>query len=316
MSLVRQCRGRKGAALAVLLLGLALSSSADPVVAETSLQDDRGQALALETPARRLVTLAPGLAELVFAAGAGDRLVGASSFSDYPATVRQLPSVGDSSRLDLERILALRPDLAIAWKSGNRPADLERLERLGIPVFTLEPRRLEDVARALRAIGALAGTEGDAEAAAAAFERKIAELGTRYRHLRPVTVFYQIWHEPLITVNGTHIISDVVELCGGRNVFAALGTLTPNVSVEALLAADPRAIIISVSSPGEAVEAKRFLARLPQMQAVRGGRIYSVDPDLIQRQTPRLALGAREICLALDSVREDQEAAARAAQHR
>jgi len=279
------------------------------------MRDDRGQTLALETPARRLVTLAPSLAELVFAAGAGGRLVGASSFSDYPAAVRQLPSVGDSSRLDLERILALRPDLAIAWKSGNRPGDLDRLERLGIPVFTLEPRRLGDVPRALRAVGALAGTEGEAEAAAAGFEREIAGLDERYRHLRPVTVFYQIWHEPLITVNGAHIISDVVELCGGRNVFAALGTLTPTVSVEALLAADPQVIIISVSSPREEADARRSLSRLSRLQAVRGGRIYSVHPDLIQRQTPRLALGAREICLALDNAREDQQAAARAAPH-
>lgn len=286
------------------LLGVALLALATGATrAALALEDDRGQTLAREAPARRIVTLAPSLAEMVYAAGAGDRLVGVGSYSDYPEAVRDLPAVGDASRLDLERILTLRPDVAIAWKSGNRPADLARLESLGIPVFVVEPRRLSDVPRVLRAIGALAGTPAAAEAAAAEFERQIAALGAQYRERRPVPVFYQIWHEPLLTVNGDHMISHVLELCGGRNVFASLGNLTPAVSVEALLAADPQAIIISVSSPREEAEAKRFLSRLPRLQAVRGGRIFSVHPDLIQRQTPRLAQGAGEVCGDLERVR-------------
>lgn len=290
-----------------LLLGVALlASSTGSSGAELALVDDRGQALALEAPARRIVTLAPSLAEMVFAAGAGERLVAVGSYSDYPEAVRALPAVGDASRLDLERILTLHPDVAIAWKSGNRPADLARLETLGIPVFVVEPRRLEDIPRILRAIGMLAGTPADAEVAAAGFERQIAALRAGYRERRPVPVFYQIWHEPLLTVNGSHMISDVLELCGGRNVFAALGTLTPAVSLESLLAADPQAIIISVSSPREEAEAKRFLARLPQLQAVRHGWIFSVHPDLIQRQTTRLALGAREVCADLERVRKGE----------
>lgn len=307
MSLFRQCGERLTSLLAGLFLVLASACPGDSSGAGAAIADGRGEAVVVEAPVRRIVTLAPGLAELVFAAGAGDRLVGVSSFSDYPEAVRELPSVGDASRLDLERILALAPDLAIAWKSGNRSADLAQLERLGIPVFAVEPRRLDDVPRVLRAIGVLAGSQGEAESAASAFEQKIAALRARYRDQQPVTVFYQIWHEPLITVNGSHMISDVIGLCGGQNVFASLGTLTPTVSLEALLAADPEVIILSVSSPREGRDATGSLARLPQLRAVRGGRIFSVHPDLIQRQTPRLALGAGEVCAALDRARGEPQ---------
>ena len=266
------------------------------------LVDDRGRPVEA-SPAHRIVVLAPNLTELAFAAGAGGRIVAVSAYSDYPPQARVLPRVGDALRLDAERILLLKPDLVLAWKSGNRTVDLELLDRLGLRVFALELARLDDVPRALRTIGALADSADEAERAAATFESEAARLGARYGARPPVTVFYQIWHEPPVTVNGEHMISDAIRLCGGRNVFAALPTLTPTVSLEAVLAADPQAVVVSVSDPAEAAQATRELRRFASLPAVKRGRVFAIHPDLIQRQTPRILEGVRQLCEALESVR-------------
>jgi iron complex transport system substrate-binding protein len=282
--------------LALLLAGMA---------AAAPLADDRGRPLHLRAPASRIVTLAPGLTELAFAAGAGGKLVGVSAWSDYPEAARRLPQVGDSSRLDAERILLLGPDLLLGWLSGNPAGEIARLERLGLPVFAVEPARLADVPRVLRVIGALAGTEAEAERAAAAFEAEVSALRARYGARPRVSVFYEIWDEPLLTVNGEHIISDVIRLCGGRNVFADAPLLTPAVSPESLLAADPDVIIASVSSGAHA--AARRLRKLPSLRAAAGGRVFTVPADFIQRATPRIIEGARQVCEALEHARRAPE---------
>ena len=284
-----------------LLLGAAWACAA--AAAAAGFSDDRGRSLALPGPAVRIVTLAPNLTELAFAAGAGGKLVGVGAWSDYPEAARTLPQTGDAARLDAERILLLRPDLVLAWRSGNPAAELARLERLGLPVFVVEPARLGDVPRLLRVVGALAGTEADAERAASAFEAGVAALRARYGTRPRVAVFYEIWDEPLLTVNGGHIISDVIALCGGRNVFEGAPQLTPAVSRESLLAADPDVIIASVSAGGDA--AARRLRRLPSLRAVAQGRIFTVPPDLIQRATPRILEGATQVCEALERSRRE-----------
>lgn len=265
------------------------------------LRDDRGKEVALAAPARRIVALAPHLTELAFAAGAGGRLVGVARFSDYPPEARGIARVGDAARVDLERIAALAPDLLLAWRSGNQAADVERLERLGYTVFATEPARLADIARLVRAIGALAGTSSEAERSASAFEREIAALAERYERASAVRVFYEIWHRPLITVNGRHLISDVLRICGGVNVFADAPLLTPTVTPEALLAARPEAIIGggSADTPREfAGQWRRFSAT-----ALRQLPVFHVHPDLIQRQSTRIVEGAKAVCAALEQVR-------------
>ncbi|MDP1716667.1 MAG: helical backbone metal receptor, partial [Burkholderiales bacterium] len=169
-----------------------------------SLADDRGRTLVLAAPAQRIVTLAPHLAEIVFAAGAGERLAGVARFSDFPEAVMHLPQVGDGARVDLERIIALKPDLILAWKSGNQAADIERLEKLGFPVFVTEPARLMDIPRLLRAVGALAGTLPAAEQVIDKYINNIKELRNSYGGHRALRVLYEIWHRPLLTVNGSH----------------------------------------------------------------------------------------------------------------
>lgn len=279
---------------AFLLLLLAATST---LAAPLKLLDDAGRVVALNYPAARIVALSPHVTELVFAAGAGHKLVGVSSYSDYPAAAKRIPHVGDGGKADAERILALKPDLIIGWLSGNSAADLATLERLGIPVFLTEPRRVDDISRLLEAIGKLAGTEQFAMRAAADFRSGVAELKSNYAGRRPVRVFYEIWHDPLSTVNGEHMISDVINLCGGRNVFAGVSNLTPVVAVESLLAEDPEAII------GERVFMDG-LKRYPRLTAVKGGHLLFVNPDLIERQTPRVLEGAKAMCDQIERVRK------------
>jgi len=291
--------GRQLVFATIAVLGLVWVA---PAHAAITLSDDRGKAVSLVRPAQRIVTLAPHLTELVFAAGAGGKLVGVTAYSDFPAAATKLPLVGDSGKLDLERLIQLKPDLVLAWQTGNHPGDVAQMEKLGLSVFVTEPGKLPDIPRLLRTIGRLAGSESQAQAAAATFERALLELRTHYSTARPVSVFYEIWHEPLMTLNGRHMISDVIELCGGRNIFAALPTLTPTVSMENVLAADPEVIIASGSLYNDArlLEAWR---KFPRLRAVREGQLYFIHPDLMQRQTPRLIEGARQLCAQLDVAR-------------
>jgi len=270
-----------------------------------TVTDDRGRVIALAAPAQRIVTLAPALTELAFAAGAGDRLVGVARFSDYPPAAKNIPLIGDASRIDLERVLNLAPDLVVGWKSGNQTADMERLEKLGFNVYVAEPDTLAAIPQVLRTLGALAGTAGTAQRAARDFEHGIAILRAQYGGRRPIPVFYEIWHTPLMTVNGRHIISDVINLCGGRNVFAAAPTLVPVVPLESVIAARPEAVI----GGGSAATAAEFSAqwkRHANFAELSGVPALYIHPDLIQRQTPRILDGARLICEQLESVRSNR----------
>ncbi|MEK6592937.1 MAG: cobalamin-binding protein [Pseudomonadota bacterium] len=274
------------------------------------LRDDRGKTLRLAVPAQRIVALAPHLAEIVFAAGAGDKLIGVVRFSDHPPAARRLPQVGDAARIDLERIVKLGPDLILAWRSGNSPRDVMRLEQLGFPVFVTEPARLADIPRLMRMTGALTDRQREAEQEALVFINKISMLRKLHEGKPPVRVFYEIWHQPLLTVNGAHLISDVVALCGGRNVFAHVPALTPAVSLEAVLAAQPEAILGGSSAGGE----REFIAqwRKVAVDGLRSTPAFYVAPDSIQRQTPRIAEGAAVICEHLDKVRAKRRQSASA----
>lgn len=272
--------------------------------AAITVTDDRGAVLRMREPAARIVTLSPHLTELVYAAGAGARLVGVPRYSDYPEAAKALPQIGDATRVDLERVLALGPDLVLAWKSGNSAADVARLETLGLTVHVSDAARLPDVARVVRSIGWLAGTEAAAQREAAGFERRIEALRARYGNSDRLRVFYQIWDRPLLTVNRAHLISDVLALCGGANVFGDAALLTPAVSLEALIAARPDAVLGGSS----ALSADAFTAqwRSHRIAALTRLPVRYVPPDLIQRATPRIAQGAEAICEELEGLRSAQ----------
>lgn len=285
---------------AFVLLGLLL---AGPALADVSVRDDAGDTLRLSQPARRIVSLAPHITETLFSAGAGDRIVGAVEYSDHPEAAKKIPRIGGYSRLDLEAIAALSPDLAIGWLSGNSPAHIEKIRALGIPVFLVQPKVIDDVAVNLERFGQLAGTKARAHEAAERFRAQIEALRARFSRRPPVRVFYQVWNQPLMTVGGSQIISDVISLCGGENVFAELTPLAPKVTVEAVLAADPEVII--ASGMGEAKpEWLDDWRKWPQLTAVKRDNLFFIPPDLIQRPTPRLAEGARRLCEQLEAARQ------------
>lgn len=261
-------------------------------------------------PARRIVSLAPNITELIFAAGAGARLVGVSRYSDYPASARLLPEIGDASSLDLERIIALRPDLVIGWHSGTAPSSIEKLEKLGLTVFVVEPVTLGDISRLLRTVGLLAGTVMQAEEAARAYEGGLQQIKlSSHANRNKIRTVALIWHQPLMTVNGAHVISDIISLCGGVNLFASSPFLTPVISEEDLLLTDPEAIISSVAPGGGEASPATFLRRTPHVSAVRSNHLFFIHPDLLLRPSVRLLLGAKQLCGQLERVRSNSRQA-------
>jgi iron complex transport system substrate-binding protein len=284
---------------AALAAATALQANA---IAGTALTDDSGQTVALAQPAARIDGLAPHVTELLFAAGAGDRIVAADEFSDFPEAAKKLPRIGSAYALDLEALLALKPDLVIAWKSGNDARQIARIRALGIPVFLSEPRTLEDVARALESFGRLAGTEPAARAAAEKFRAQTGELRSRYQGRRPIKVFFEIWSPPVMTVNSSHLIDAVLALCGGHNVFGALSALTPTVSVESVVAAAPEVILASGMGSARPAYLDDW-SRWPRVPAVRNGLVAHIPADLITRPGPRLIEGATRVCDMLERAR-------------
>lgn len=273
-----------------------------PARAEIVVTDVGGATIKLAAPAQRIVSLAPHITELLFAAGAGSQVVGNVEYGDYPPAAKSLAKVGGYSRLDLEAVVALKPDLVMGWQSGNSPAAVSRLRSMGLNVHLSQSNRIEDIAGELERIGKLAGTEAAANAAAKAFRERYARLAARYGQRPPVTVFYQIWKQPLMTINREQIISDAIRLCGGRNVFADLPILAPTVTVEAVIAANPEAIV--ASGMGESrPEWLDDWRRWRTLAAVAGDNLYFIQPDLIQRHTPRILDGAEKLCTQLETVR-------------
>jgi len=271
---------------------LAAATPAAPI----QVTDDSGTRVRLTAPAQRILTLSPHAAELVFAAGAGARLVGVVAFSDYPAEAAHIPCIGDAARLDREQLLALRPDLVVAWPSGNRPQDLAWLEHHGMVLYHSEPATLEAIADNLLDLGRLSGSDTAARAAAD-YSDYLARLRRQYARASPQPVLYQVWPAPLITLGSRHLVSRVLELCGGTPLFPALTEVAPTLSREAVILADPYAIIADTTGSG--TDPFAAWRRWPSLDAVRHGRLIAIPAELLQRPTPRILEGARRLCRAL-----------------
>ncbi len=263
--------------------------------------DSRGKTIILEKPAQRVIALSPHLAENLFAIGAGDILVGAVEYADYPVAAKKIPRVGGFNSLSAESILALQPDLIIAWGTGNGAAIVQQLESLSLPVYVDEPGDLNSIAVSLRNLSALAGT---AEQGGKLADDFLARLdGLRNAEInQPVRVLYQIWHEPLQTVSGDHLISEVIQLCGGRNIFSDSALLAPKVSVEAVLARDPELIIASGADKNRPDWLDNW-QQWPALAAVKNNQLHHINPDFLQRHTPRILQGAEQMCELIRQVR-------------
>ncbi len=265
--------------------------------------DDEGTLVRLAAPAQRIISLSPHLAENVYSAGAGNALIATVEFSDYPRKARSLPRIGTFNAIDLERIITLKPDLVLAWGSGNGVQLIEQLRRLGLTVFVSEPLKLDDIPSLIERLGILAGTTDAAWPVASLYRQTIDGIRSHHRGKRKVSVFYQIWDAPLMTINGNHMISDVIRLCSGRNVFSELKVLAPQVSTEAVIKADPEVIIAS-GAVAEHPEWLKNWKKWRSIQAVKHRQLYALDPDIIQRQTMRLLMGATQLCAILEDVRK------------
>lgn len=248
----------------------------------------------------RIVVLSPHLAELVFDAGAGAALVGAVEYTDFPEAAREVPRVGDAFRIDRERVAGLAPTLILAWGGGTPRQVIQQLRDDGYRVEVIESDTLEAVAAALRQIGELAGTSETARARADAYLKNLAALRVRYEGRRRIRVFFQIAERPLYTVTGEQTIGQLVELCGGANVFRDLPGLAPAVSMESVVAADPEVMLATGDGSGEPLAAWR---RFPGISAVRNDQLYTVNEDHVSRATLRLLEGAREVCARLEQSR-------------
>jgi iron complex transport system substrate-binding protein len=286
----------------LLLISLLLSVTT-LVFAAISVVDDDGNTINLSAPAQRIISLAPHATELLVVIDAGDRLVGTVEHSDFPAAAQRIRRVGGYNALDLELILALQPDLIIGWRTGNNPVQLEKLRALGLPVFISEPRHLLDVPDTAKRLAILAGTSQQAQVFIQQFEKQYASLQQRYVRRRPVKLFYEVWHQPLITINGEHLISDIIHLCGAVNVFADVPSLAPTVSVEAVISAAPD-IIVTGGSHTDRSEWRADWQRWSQLPAVMHDQLYFINPDLIQRHGPRILQGAEQLCHDVEQARQ------------
>jgi len=284
------------ATLSLLWAGICWAS--EPV----RVQDARGHWIELPEPAERIVALAPHIVENFYSAGAGDKLIAAVSYSDYPEQAKKLPKIGNYKALSYESLLALKPDLIVAWGSGNGDEMIQKLEDFGFTVYVNESRTLEDIAQSVRLFGELAGTSENADRTASEWLKRLKELQHSNKKKTPVSVFYQVWNDPLQTLNGEHLISDVIQTCGGRNAFADAMVLAPKISIESVLNRNPEVIISSgmgESRPDWLDNWKDY----PTLNAVKNDNLYFVPPDIIQRHTFRVLDGMEMVCDYLNNAR-------------
>jgi len=280
---------------------LALAFSAQAAV---TVKDDDGNTVTVQKPARRVISLAPHVTELLFAAGGGSHVVGVVAYSDFPEAAKKVQQVGSNRELDLERIIALKPDLFVVWRHGSSERQIEMIRKLGVPVFHSEPHKLEDIPASLLKLGQLMGTEDLARPAAADLGRQLASLRAKYANRPPVRSFYQVWDKPLYTLNGEHIVSDALRLCGGENIFARLPVTAPVVSVEGVLQENPEAIFATAEKNYGGVGMWKPYG---SVTAVRNDNLFTIDGNLLNRAGPRMIAGAAMLCEKLELARSHRQ---------
>ncbi|MFK8018515.1 MAG: cobalamin-binding protein [Pseudomonadales bacterium] len=270
-----------------------------------SVEDGIGNVVRLKQPARRVVALAPHIVENLYSAGAGKEIVAAVGYSDYPEEAKKLPHVGSYNVFSVEAILSFKPDLVVAWKEGSKAEHLDQLRSLGLAVYVSNPGQLEDLAKNVRDLGILTGHSETATDTADAYLTELLRLREHFSKKEPVSIFYQVWDEPLQTLNGEHLVSDVFKLCGGRNVFADEPSVAPKINLESLLKADPEAIIASGMGESKPEWLDNW-RNWPSLRAATHNNLYFVPPDLIQRHSLRILQGARIVCDQLEKVRSSR----------
>jgi len=269
--------------------------------AAITVKDDGGNTVTLQKPAQRVISLAPHVTEMLFAAGGGSHVVGVVSYSDFPEEARKIPQIGSNREVDLERIMALKPDLIVVWRHGSSERQSDMVRKLGVPLFHSEPQKLEDIPESVARLGQLMGTEKTANPAADALRQQLVSLRSRYANRPPVRVFYQVWDKPLYTLNGKHIVSDALRLCGAENIFAKLPVTAPVISVEGVLQENPEAIFATAEKNYGGVSMWKPYGTL---LAVRNDNLFTIDGNLVNRSGPRMVQGAAALCEKIELARQ------------
>jgi iron complex transport system substrate-binding protein len=276
-----------------------VAHGAEAPVPALQLQDDDQRSLELPRPAQRLVSLSPGSTEMLFAAGAGERVVGTSEYSDTPLAAHAITRVGDSQSFDLERILALHPDVVVVWSGGTSQAQIARLEGVGLAIYHQRLTHLDDIPASLARLGRLAGTEAQAQSAAAALSQRIAALRRQFARAPAASVLIQVWDRPIYTVGREQLMTDVIHVCGYRNLYEDLIDPAPAVALESVLARDPD--IILALAPDRQAE-RDWLAgwgAYPSLKAVRNGRVLGWTDRRLSGLGPSIVDAAEDLCRAL-----------------
>jgi iron complex transport system substrate-binding protein len=285
------------------LLACLIATHANAVI---SVQDDYGNTVVLQKPAQRIISMAPHVTEMLFAAGGGTHIVGAVSYSDYPEAAKNIPRIGDNRQVDMERVIAMKPDLLVVWLHGSSMQQVEQLRKLGIPMFYSEPHKLDDIPDSIIRLGQLLGTDQEAQLAASELRHKLAVLTKQYANRSPVRLFYQVWDKPLYTLNGQHIVSDAIRLCGGENIFANMKITAPTVSIEAVLQENPEAIFgTAEKSPSDG--GVNMWKRYPILTAVQRDNLFLLDGNLLNRAGPRMIAGTTALCEKLEQARQHRK---------
>lgn len=273
-----------------------------PAQAAISVTDDLGNIITLARPAQRIISLSPHVTELVFAAGAGEQLIGTVKYSDYPAAAKAIPRVGDNRQLDIERIIAMKPDLLVVWMHGAFERQLEPLRKSGIPYYFSEPHKLEEIPTTLLKLGQLFGTEKQAHIAADEFRQQLQQLTARYQNKPVVRTFYQVWGKPIYTLNDKSIVSDAIRICGGENIFGRLSPAAPVVGLESVIQENPE-VILTGDSKTQATSGIEQWKGISNLLAVKNNNLIVIDGDQLNRAGPRIIEGAKAVCEALDQAR-------------
>ena len=267
--------------------------------------DDASRPVILDQPAQKIISLSPHITELIYSAGAGDKIVGVDEYSDYPEAAKSISRIGDANHLDIEKILSLQPDLIIAWGSGQSHNQfIEQLIHLNLNVYISSPEDLEAIPHTVENLGKLAGTYDYAKRQSQRFRDELIDIINEYSEQPSISVFYEIWNQPMFTINGQHVMSEVIEICGGENVFADLPILSPEINIEAVISTNPDVIIASGTGYGD--QRPPWLddwLQWPTINAAKNRQLYHIPPDLIHRQTFRILQGTRILCEQLQSAR-------------
>lgn len=281
---------------AFLILSIVVIASAHAAASTYTVIDQAGRTVTVPSDPVRIISLAPNITEILFAVGAGGKIVGVSEFSNYPAEAARLPQVGSYIKPNLEAIIALAPDLVIATADGEKRAEIDRLAALGIPVYIINPRTINGVIATVREVGRLAGRRNEGEAAADEMERDVARITALVAGLVPVKALLVVNTNPLITVNGNTFQDEMIRAAGGTNIAAAESIRYPTLTYEEVVVRAPGVIIMTTMSPDEDYRSVTAAwLRFTTVPAVKSGRIFVIDSDIVDRPSPRMVQGLEEL---------------------